>query len=165
MELHPSFWVGLSTIAFFILIAKPVGRAIAKMLDERSAKIEKELNEAKRLRDEAEDLLASYKEQQEVALREAKEIVEHAKQQADAFLTRAREELKHSINKRIQSADKKIAQLEEGMLSDIKKEAVHQAITAVRSLLQQEKEKLGQSSVVSAVGELNQLLQESPVTT
>ncbi len=164
MVLDQVFWVGSATIAFLALIIKPVGAVIIKSLDARRSAIEKELNEAKRLRDEAEAVLASYKEHQQKAVLEAEEIVSHAKQQADAYLLRARNELTQQVEKRLVISDKKIAQLEVGLIAEIKKQAVHEAITIAHKLLLQQQANFALNSIDHAEADLKQLLQENPPT-
>ncbi|MBL0319839.1 MAG: ATP F0F1 synthase subunit B [Alphaproteobacteria bacterium] len=158
------FWVGSATIAFLALIAKPVGTVVVKSLDTRSNAIEKELNEAKRLRDEAEAVLASYKERQQAAVIEAEEIVAHAKQQAEAYLIRARNDLKQHVEKRLNVAEKKIAQLEIGLIADVKKQAVHEAIAIAHKLLLQQQANFATQSIDQAEADLKQLLLDNPPT-
>ena len=59
------FWVLISMAIFVIAVWKPASRAVTGMLDERAARIRSELEEARRLREEAEQLLAEYRQQQQ----------------------------------------------------------------------------------------------------
>ena len=85
----PTFWTAVAVVLFIALVAKPVSRMATKALDERAEKIKAELDEAERLRNEAQDLLAQYQRKQRDAAKEAEAIIEHAKQEADAWTARA----------------------------------------------------------------------------
>ena len=54
----PTFWVAIALAVFIIAIFNPVSKLMTKGLDERAEKIKDELDEAERLRNEAQDLLA-----------------------------------------------------------------------------------------------------------
>ena len=85
MELlgNPEFWVLVAFVVFIVLAAKPIGRALNKSLDQRSAKIKAELDEAQSLRDEAQRLLSENQRRQREALKEAADIVAQAQGEAE----------------------------------------------------------------------------------
>ena len=83
------FWVAVSFVTFFALAWKPVGRILASALDKRSQQIEASLAEASRLREEAQELLASFQRRQCEALLEAEEILNKAKAESDLMLREA----------------------------------------------------------------------------
>ena len=88
MELlrDPEFWVGIGTLIFLgILLWKRVPHLVASALDARAASIAKELDEARRLRAEAETLLAEYQAKRAAAEQEASSIVAEAKAEASRF--------------------------------------------------------------------------------
>ena len=60
----PTFWVAIALAVFIIAIFKPVSKMATKGLDERAEKIKDELDEAERLLNEAQDLLAQYQRKQ-----------------------------------------------------------------------------------------------------
>lgn len=79
----PTFWTAVAVVLFVALIAKPVGKMASKALDERADKIKAELDEAEKLRNEAQDLLAQYQRKQRDAASEAESIIQHAKEEAE----------------------------------------------------------------------------------
>ena len=85
------FWVSLALVVFIALVYKPVGRMIGAALDSRSTRIKDELDEAVRLREEAQALLSGYQRRQGEAAKEAEDIVAHARDEAerDGFLVEA----------------------------------------------------------------------------
>jgi regulator of protease activity HflC (stomatin/prohibitin superfamily) len=88
------FWVAVAFVAFvLILLYYKVPALIAKTLDERAAAIRKELDEARRLREEAQNLLADYQRKHRNAGQEAETIVEQARREAEAFAAETRKSL------------------------------------------------------------------------
>ena len=82
------FWVLVSFLAFMGLLLKmKVPAMLANILDDRAVGIRKELDEARRLRQEAQDLLAEYQRKQRLAEDEAKAIIEQAQREAQAMKT------------------------------------------------------------------------------
>jgi MoxR-like ATPase len=85
------FWVGIAFGAFvLILLYYRVPALIARTLDDRAAAIRKELDEARRLREEAQNLLADYQRRHRNAGQEAETIVEQARHEAEAFAAETR---------------------------------------------------------------------------
>ena len=68
----PEFWVAVSFVAFFVVVWKPLKGALLGGLDARAERIRKELDEAQRLREEAQTLLAELQRKQRDAMQEAR---------------------------------------------------------------------------------------------
>jgi F-type H+-transporting ATPase subunit b len=132
------FWVA---VAFVIVIAglfyKLRGTATTT-LDERAAKIKAELDEARRLREEAQSKLAEYQRKQRDALKEAEAIVAHAKIEAERVAAQAALDLEAAIERRKRLALEKIALTETKALAEVRNLAVDLAITALRRVLAQD---------------------------
>ena len=139
MELlrEPEFWVA---IGFVLVIALLVWRGapamVAKMLDSRAAVIAAELAEAKRLREEAERLLADYNARVTGAEREAEAILVEARAEAARFAETARADLSAQISRRAQAAQDKIAQAEAAAMQEIRALAADTAVAAAQKLIQ-----------------------------
>ncbi len=131
----PTFWVAVALVVFVALIAKPVGRLASKGLDERADKIKAELDEAERLRKEAQDLLAQYQRKQRDAAGEAQSIIDHAKQEAERMDREGRERLKASLARRERLAEERIAMAEAKAVEQVRTRAVEVAIAAAGSVL------------------------------
>src|SRR6516164_6949175 len=110
----PETWVAIAFIIFVgvVLYYKLPGR-IAAALDHRSAAIARELEEARKLRAEAEALLADYKQRAENAHVEAEEILTQAEREAAAYAKEAREAFDEMISRRLNVAEQKIKLEEE----------------------------------------------------
>ena len=135
---QPEFWVLLATVIFVILVFKPARRAITEILDTRAAKIRAELEEARRLREEAQGLLAEYERQRQQALVDAETRVTEAQQEAARLRERAVGEIEAMAKRREAQAMDKIAQAEAAAVQEVRNQAVDVAIAATRKLLQQQ---------------------------
>jgi len=154
-----TFWAGVAFVVFVVLAYRPGKRILTGALDGRIEKIREEIEEAQRLREEAQSALASYQRRQREALQEAEKIIEHAREEAERTRARVETELEESITRREQQAAEKIAQAEAAALDDIRDRAVDLAISATAKLLE---EKLageaGEKSVADAIKGLSDKL-------
>jgi len=118
-----------------ILIYFGVPKIIGGMLDKRAEDIQSELNEAKALRDEAQELLANYERKQREVAGQADAIVAAAKEEAELAAEQAKADLEKSVARRLQAAEEKIASAEASALKSVKDQAVVVAIAAAGDLL------------------------------
>lgn len=133
---EPVFWVLISFILFMALLAYlNVPAMIGKALDARADGIRKELDEARKLREEAQALLASYQRKANDAESEAKAIVEQARKEAEALAADAKKSLAESIDRRSKMAEEKIARAETQAVSEVRATAVESALAAAQSIL------------------------------
>jgi F-type H+-transporting ATPase subunit b len=131
----PESWVLVSFLLFVaLMIYLKVPAMVAKMLDERAARIAKDLDEAKKLREEAQALLDSYKGKRAEAEKEAAAIVAQAKSDAEEYAEEARKKLADSIERRTKQAEQKIAQAEAAAVKDVRNVATELAIAAAAKL-------------------------------
>ena len=155
----PTFFVGLAFVIFVAAVFRPVSRMVAAALDGRAEKIQQELDEAVRLREEAQALLAGYERRQNEALKEAEDIIGHAKEEAERQTRQAGEDLEELIRRREVQAVERIARAEEEATADVRNAAVELAIAATRKLISSElKEDHHQALVDEAIGELGDKL-------
>ena len=144
----PEFWVA---VAFVILLAMGLYwglRPILGMLDQRSARIRKQIDEAQQLREEAQRTLAEYKRRQRDAAKEAEEIVEHAKEEAKRLRERAETDIERQLERREQMTIEKIEQAEQQALQEVREQAVEVAVAATARLLRENLGKDKQSALV-----------------
>jgi len=132
---NETFWVAVSITLFLTLVYKPIARVVVKALDERSDRIRRELEEAVRLKEEAQELLASYELKHKEAEDTATAIMSHAKEEAVRLRKEAEQDLETSLNRRIELAMEKIASYEATVLQEVRMQAVDIAMIAVRDLL------------------------------
>jgi F-type H+-transporting ATPase subunit b len=132
------FWVGVSFFAFLlILVYYKVPALIAKALDERAATIRKELDEARRLREEAQSLLADYQKKHRNAGQEAEAIIEQARREAHLYAQETRAALAETLERRTKQTEEKIARAEAQALDDIRSAAVDMALAAAEKVLRE----------------------------
>ena len=132
----PEFWVAVSFFLFLGLLAYlGVPKLLTKSLDERASGIEKELAEAKRLREEAQELVATYQRKQEEAMREAEQIVTQAHEEAERIAKETRAAMQEQVARRTQLAEDKIAQAEQQAVADVRAAAVDVATRASERLI------------------------------
>ncbi len=133
----PEFWVGVGTLIFIgVLIWKKVPAMIAHSLDTRAAAIAKELEDARRLREEAEALLTQYQAKRAAADSEAAAIVTEAKAEAERFAAEARIAIKAQVERRAKQAEEKIAQAEAQAVAEVRALAADAAVAAAEKLIQ-----------------------------
>lgn len=129
-------WVALGLfvlICFFLY--KRIPSLVAKQLDNRASAISKELDEAKRLREEAQAVLAGYVQKAAHAEMEAARIVADAKEEAERFAKETRVQLRQQIERRAQIAKDKIEQAEHSALEEIRVLAADKAVAAAEKLI------------------------------
>jgi F-type H+-transporting ATPase subunit b len=131
----PEFWVLVAAVIFVALVWKPARRGIVTTLDNRADRIRQDLDEARRLRAEAEQMLADYRRREQEAGAEAAAIVAQAQAEAERIAARAGQELEQSLRRRQQLAEERIAQAEAKALTEIRAIAVDIAIAAARQTL------------------------------
>lgn len=126
-------------IAFILFIAVlfyfKVPGMISKMLDDRSAGIQSEIDEARALREEAQTLLASYERKQKEVQEQADKIVAQAKIDAEAAAAQARADLATSIERRVAAAEDQIASAQAGAVKEVCDTAATVAIHAAQDLI------------------------------
>jgi F-type H+-transporting ATPase subunit b len=133
----PEFWVAVSFVGFVLLIMYfKVPAQIGALLDDRADKIRNELDEARRLREEAQAMLAEFERKQRDAQKEAESIITLAKQEAEALAKETREKLKDSLERRGKIAEEKIARAEEQAVSEVRSVAVNVAIAAAEQIIE-----------------------------
>lgn len=132
----PTFWVGVGLVIFLaVVIWKKVPGVLGKQLDARAAAIAAELDEAKRLRQEAQALLVTYQKKAGEAEAEAAEILAAANAEAARLKTETADQLAALIARRTKMAEDKIAQAEASALADVKAAAAEAAIGAAARLM------------------------------
>ena len=131
-------WVAIGLLALIVFFVwKRVPGIVAKMLDDRAGAIAKELDEAKRLREEAAAVLAGYLQKASLAEAEAAKIVADAKDDAERFAKETRIQLRQQIERRAQIARDKIEQAENAALDEIRALAADKAAAAAGKLIAQ----------------------------
>jgi F-type H+-transporting ATPase subunit b len=138
MFAEPEFWVAVAFAAFVgIVVYYRVPKRVTAALDARSAAIAKEIEEAQRLREEAQALLASYQRKQRDAEKEVEDIVSEARAEAERLAGETKKALEAQLIRRTKLAEDKIARAEAEALSDVRALAAEVAVGAARRLIEE----------------------------
>jgi F-type H+-transporting ATPase subunit b len=133
---EPEFWVAVSFFIFLgLVLYLGVHKKVAAALDARAAAIAKELAEAKRLREEAEKVLADYKRKEGDAAKEAQAIVSLATKEAEILAEETRRSMNDHFERRMKLAEDKIARAEAEALREVRNAAADAAVIAAQSLI------------------------------
>ena len=158
---EPEFWVAVS---FFIFVAGllylGVHKKIASVLDARAARIAKELEEAKRLREEAAKVLADYRRKQGEAVEETQGIINLAAKEAEILTAETRRSIKEYFERRMKLAEDKIARAEAEALREVRSAAADAAVAAAQIVIAQKltpeaADKLVKQGIEALKGKLN----------
>ena len=132
---NEEFWVAAAFVLFFVAFGRKLWSALTAKLDERAQRIRAELDEAVRLREEAQELLAGYQRRQREATTEAEQILEHARAEAGRMIEEAKGRIADQLARRERLAEAKIAQAEARALDEIRAHVVDLAIAATAKVL------------------------------
>jgi F-type H+-transporting ATPase subunit b len=156
-----SFWTLVGLVLFFALLAYlKVPGMVGKSLDDRAGKIRDELEQARRLREEAQQLLAEYQRKRKEAEKEAGDIVASAKHEAELIVREAKQKTEEYVARRTALAEQKIGQAERDAVNEVRSNAVDIAVAAARKLLADKvdatvADRLFQASVTDVKTKLN----------
>ncbi len=131
----PETWVLVAFIIFMLFALWKGWTPLTAALDKRAATISNEIDEARKLRDEAQALLAEYQRKQRDAADEAQQMLKHAEEEAERVRARAEDDLKASLARREQQARDRIAQAEAQAIADVRNIASEVALLATASLI------------------------------
>ncbi len=155
----PEFWVAVGFIILIAAIAKPALRAMTTSLDARAARIRTSLDDAARLREEAQHLLAEYQRKQRDAAKEIDELLASARAEAERSAQNAADALDASLKRREQLALDKIAQAEADAMQTVRNAAVDVAIAATRRMLSDRMDAAASAALIDrTIAELPQKL-------
>jgi F-type H+-transporting ATPase subunit b len=129
-------WVAISFLIFVgILVYLGVPKMLTDALDNRARRVQDELDEARRLKEEAQKLLAEYQGKQRQAETEAAGIIESAKAEAERIAAEAKSKMEEFVERRTKMAETKIAQAEAQAVADVRAAAAEAAVSAAEKIL------------------------------
>ena len=138
MFTEPETWVAIAFIILMVVFTYlGVHRTVLTALDHRSERIKAELDDARRLKDEAAKLLAEYKAHRASAEREAEEIIAGARADAERIAAEAKTKMEDFVARRTKTAEGKIALAEAQALADVRAAAANAAVEAASTILSQ----------------------------
>lgn len=123
------------TVFVLFLIWQGVPRILGSLLDKRSDQIRNELDEAKRLREEAQEIFASYERKLQEVQAEADDIVKHAKANAKEAAKDAKAKLAEQMERRVAAGKEQIASAEAAVERQIRANAADIATKAAQAVI------------------------------
>jgi F-type H+-transporting ATPase subunit b len=133
---EPETWVAVAFLIFLgLLVYVGVPKLLTNALDDRARRVQAELDEARRLKEEAQKLLAEYQSKQRQAETEAAGIIEGAKAEAERIAAEARVKTEEFVARRRKMAETKIAQAEAQAVAEVRAAAAEAAVSAAETIL------------------------------
>jgi len=148
-----TLWVFLGLLVVLgIMVYLKVPAMLVKALDDRATKIRTDLDEARRLREEAEALLKEYEKKRGQAESEAQQIVDQAKREAEALATESRARIEEYVVRRTKAVEARIAQAETQAVAEVRSRAIDVATAAASRILAEEaKGKTGEELIERSI--------------
>lgn len=151
----PRSWVAIAFVIFFVLFGRKIWATLAAILDKHAASIRAELDEAARLRAEAEQMLRDARTQRETALADAKSLLAAAQNEAVRVGEQARADAEAAGHRRETMAMERIAAAEKAAVTDVRLAAADLATRAAERVIAETlTEATGSSLVDSAIAGL-----------
>src|ERR1700752_2760945 len=136
MFAQPEFWVAVAFVILMGVLAYiAVHRTLLTALDHRAERIKAELDDARRLKEEAAKLLAEYKTRRQSAEREAEGVVLAARAESERIAAEAKTKMEDFVARRTKTAESKIALAEAQAVADVKAAAANAAVAAASAVL------------------------------
>jgi F-type H+-transporting ATPase subunit b len=132
---EPANWVAIAIIAFVVIFGRKLWKALAQMLDDRSNAIRAELDEASRLRQEAEAMLSDAQARRDAAVTEARKLLEGAQAEAQRVAAAAAAEAEAATRRRERMALDRIAAAEKAAIDEVRVTAAEVATQAARQVI------------------------------
>ncbi|MCK4945893.1 MAG: F0F1 ATP synthase subunit B [Alphaproteobacteria bacterium] len=155
----PHTWVLFSAIIFGVIVWKKGKQPLLKILDERTARIKTELEEAVRLRCEAQELLTDYQQKHHNAVQTAQEIINSAKETADLIRQETEQKLTENLKRREELLLERITNAETAAVHELRHQAADIATTAAEKLLTEIMNERGSKLVDKTIEELPQRME------
>jgi F-type H+-transporting ATPase subunit b len=155
-EFDAEFWVAVAFVGFIgVLVYFGAHGTLLGFIDRRSERIKTELEEALRLKQEAQALLAQYQRKGREAEREAADILAGANAEAERLLAEAKSKMEEFVARRTKMAETKIAQAEAQALADVRAAAAEAAVSAAEKILTETvKGKIADDLIARGIGDV-----------
>ena len=151
LGLDATAWVALAMLAVIaIMLWKKVPAAIGRALDKKIAGIREQLDEATRLRTEAEALRAEYEAKAAAAGAEAEAMLGRARHEADMIVQQAKTDAAALVERRTRMAEDKIAAAERSAIAEVRAKAVTAATIAAERLIRDQHDATADRAMVDS---------------
>lgn len=148
------FWVLLASIGFFLVLLKYARKPFLAMLDARTAKIKSSLDEAERLKNEAQELLADSQRKHRDAIQTSQKIIDTARETAARIHKDAEQKLLDGLKRKEAQLVERIKRAELAAVEELRHQAADLAAKSAEILLHDAMAKRGPKLVDEAIGEI-----------
>ncbi len=135
---NPYLWTGFSLLVLIVIALKKARAPVQGWLDGEIEKIRTELEQAQQLRVEAEQLLLSYKQKEQEALRDAAAMVAQAEREAEQLRASATRDLQERLQRAEQQSLERISRAEAEAVADVRRAVIDVAAQASAQLLREQ---------------------------
>jgi len=149
------FWVLLSTLGFVLLVFKLGRKPVLGLLDARTAKIRADLEEAERLKNEAQELLADSQKKHRDAIQTSQKIIDTARETSARIQKEAEQKLSDSMKRKETQLLERIKRAELAAVEELRHQAADLAAKSAEVLLHDAMVKRGAKLVDEAIGDLS----------
>jgi len=165
MIIDSTFWVAVSFIIFIgILFYFKVPQKVDQSLNESIKKMQDEINEAEKLKEESKNVLSEYETKISKSKDEIKNLIQSAKNQAEKNIFKTNEEFHKIIENRKKSAEEKINQMKSQAIKDVKNESVNIAIQSVEKIIKNSIDKKKLDKIyISSLEEAKKILKNKSI--
>ncbi|MBU6474609.1 MAG: F0F1 ATP synthase subunit B [Alphaproteobacteria bacterium] len=154
--MNAEIWVMFSALLVGAVIWAKGKKPLLAALDSRTARIKADLEEAERLKKEAEQLLADYKKKHADAVETAKKIIENAEETVTLMQKKAEQTLADSLKRHEAMLLERISRAEESAVQDLRHQAADIAAAAAEHMLTGAMRAHGPKLVDAAIKDLPQ---------
>ena len=117
-----TLWVGISFVLFVILVIKPLSAIFSEKVDSQIDLLKKEIDEAKKLKAEADELLNEHKEKEKINSKYIEELQKANKKEGKEIEERIKKEIKHAIQRKETNYELIIKQMEDNLKEKLQNE-------------------------------------------
>lgn len=153
-----AFWVFLASLGFFFALFKFGRKPLLSMLDARTAKIRHDLDEAERLKNEAQELLADSQRKHRDAIQTSQKIIDTAKETATRIARDAEQKMTDSLKRREAQLVERIKRAESAAVEALRHQAADLAAKSAEILLLDAMGKRGAKLVDESIAEIPERL-------
>ena len=165
MNIDATFWVAISFFIFLgVLFYLKVPQKVDKSLNESIKKIQDDVNNAEKLKDEAKSILSEYETKVSKSKEEIQILIQKAEEKAEKNLIKTNEEFHKIIENRKKAADDKIKQMKSQAIKDIKNLSVEISIRAVEKIIKNSIDKKKLDKIyISSIEETKKILKNKSI--
>lgn len=145
---NPEFWVGAAFVLVVVCLFKPIGKLLNVMLNKRIDMIANRINEARKLSEDAQQMLAEYEKKFLNAEKEAKAILRKSEKEIEFLKDERLKKMEAELQIKQKEAEQRINTAQENAMKEITEKASDLTIKAIKEVLEQKLDKSMQSKLI-----------------